>query len=231
MHPPHESYPDASAYSDAQWGRYLVRSEWYRLQLVLDLREGDIADVPDTDLRTMFHGTEWGSAYRIVRERAFIVGSGTHSIRGRSKSGCWCVPTLPDALERADPRRYKYDGNFSRLSCPVVLELKVADLVRVPRSSMHCAPGGIGQIHRGLVIDAIHFNIRLMDNYLKLELADIKTILATNTHCSRICACGLCGQYTSPADPNWWGWQKSGQGHYYHPRCHSRITAQGSSWF
>ena len=100
MHPPHPMHPDASVHSDAHSGSYLVRSEWFAMPVCLDLREGELED--NGDLR-MFHGTEWGSAYQIVRGRAFIIGQGTHSIRGRSKSGCWCVPTLLGALLRSNP--------------------------------------------------------------------------------------------------------------------------------
>ena len=85
----------------------------------------------------MFHGTEWGSAARILMHSAgFIVGPGTHNVRGKAWSGCWCVPTLGDALSRASPGRYSVDGEFSRFSCPVVLEIRAAWLRHVPCSWM-----------------------------------------------------------------------------------------------
>ena len=200
MHSAHEKNPAASEYSDAAWGDWLTRAEWFRVQLMIDFSgEGELHDspAPDANSPVMFHGTEWGSAIQIVRQRAFITGPGTHSIRGKSRSGCWCVPTLPDALQRAQPTRYSVAGDFSRWCCPVVLELRAAKLIRVPGRTMHCSPGPVGQSNTGLVIDAIHFNIRLMENFLELEKPQVRALLAANPYHNRICACGLCGELSS----------------------------------
>ena len=138
MHPAHEAHCEASAFSDAQYGLWLVRNEWFSVPLALDMAEGEKHD--DDDIPTMFHGTEWGAAFQIVRDKAFIIGQGTHAIRGKSRAGCWCVSTLPDALLRCNPSRFMDDEHgYSRWSCPVVLELRAVSLVRVPGSSMHCA--------------------------------------------------------------------------------------------
>ena len=112
-----------------------------------------------------------------------------------------------------------------------MLELRAAKLVKVPGSTMHCAPGHIGECHTGLVIDAIHFNIRLMQNYMFLERSDIRDVLLANSHRNRICACGVCGMFTHEEDPAWMDWKKSSKALYYHPRCYSRIVACGSWWF
>ena len=231
MHPSHLAHCEASAFSDAQYGLWLVRNEWFSVRLALDLSEGEIYD--HDDCPTMFHGTEWGAALRMVRSRAFIIGHGTHAIRGRSMAGCWCVPTLPDALLRCNPKRYRdHENGYSRWSCPVVLQLRAVRLVRVPNSSMHCAPGGqIGSAHNGLVIDQIHFNTRLMENYMALERQDVRRTLLADSHQNRICACGLCGTYVHSADLSWYEWRKSGAGHYYHPRCYNRIVTLSAVWF
>ena len=225
MHPAHPVHAEASAFSDDQYGLWLLRNEWFSVMLALDMAEGEIQS--DDGTPTMFHGTEWGAAFQIVRNRAFIIGPGTHGIRGRSMAGCWCVPTLPDALLRCNPNRFMdHEHGYSRWSCPVVFELRAARLVRVPRSTMHCVPGGeIGEVHNGLVIDRIHFNIRLMKNFMTLEQQDVRRTLLANPHQNRICHCGLCGTYTHSADPSWWEWRRTNAGHYYHPRCHKRIIS------
>ena len=96
---------------------------------------------------------------------------------------------------------------------------------------MHCAPGHIGECHTGLVIDAIHFNIRLMQNYMFLERSDIRDVLLANSHRNRICACGACGMFTHEEDPAWMDWKKSSKALFYHPESYSRIVACGSWWF
>ena len=123
MHPAHPAHGEASAFSDDQYGFWLVRNEWFSVTLALDMAEGQIHD--DDDTPTMFHGTEWGAAFQIVRNKAFIIGHGTHAIRGKSRAGCWCVPTLPDALLRCNPSRFMdHEHGCSRWSCPVVLQLR-----------------------------------------------------------------------------------------------------------
>jgi len=145
----------ASSYSDGSWF-WLERQEWFRLALHVDTSRGKIDAEGEPP---MFHGTEWGSAARILMHSAgFIVGPGTHNVRGKAWSGCWCVPTLGDALSRASPGRYSVDGEFSRFSCPVVLEIRAAWLRHVPGSTMHCAPAPVGESHEGLLITGIHCN-------------------------------------------------------------------------
>ena len=194
------------------------------------MTDGEIQDCDNT--KTMFHGTEWGAAFQIVCNRAFIIGPGTHGIRGRSMAGCWCVPTLPDALLRCNPNRFMdHEHGYSRWSCPVVLQLRAVRLVRVPRSTMHCAPGEIGRVHNGLVIDKIHFNTKLMQNFMHLERQDVRRTLLDDPWRNRVCDCGLCGTYTHSADPKWWEWRKTRAEHYYHPRFYTRVGTNSATWF
>lgn len=230
-HPPHPQSADYSSYSDA-W-TWLVRSEWFMMPVAVGAMDSDDYDLDVNQYaEPMFHGTEWGSALQILASGMFIVGEGTHSIRGRSKSGCWCVPTLADALSRADPRRYAQGPlEYSRFCCPVVLELRAARLIRVPGSTMHCAPGSIGAVHTGIVIDAVHFNIRLMQNYMLLEESQARHALYKNPSRCRLCACNLCGLYSDPAEPTWYEWRKSGAGLWYDARCYRRITSNNAQYF
>jgi hypothetical protein len=216
--PPQEMY---SVFSDA-W-TLLLRDEWYRFRIDIDTSCGE---VEFTDAPTMYHGTEWGSAIQILRSGMFITGPGTHSIRGSSRSGCWCVPTLPDALLRSNPFRYKLDGNYNRFCTPVVLELRAVNLVKVPgsRSTMHCSTSSIGSKHTGLLLTNLHCNVRLMSNFVELELPSIQQKLLMSPTMCRVCSCGLCGAYSDPLSPEFQSWRKSGRGLYYHPRCYGRVT-------
>ena len=228
-HPPmgEPGYELYSAFSDA-W-TLVECDEFYRAPVTTILStEYDITTVDLGGAQFMYHGTEWGSAQAILRSGMFITGEGTHSIRGAARSGCWCVPTLPDAMQRSNPRRYLRDGHYDRKCTPVVVELCIArlGLVKVPGSkcTMHCIPGPIGQPLEGLLITALHFNTRLMANWMQLEVPEVRAALSAG-HTHRICACGLCGAWSDPRTQLWNQWRKSGKGLYYHPRCYARITA------
>ena len=217
-----------SSYSDGSFF-WLERNEWFRLALHVDTSDGKI----DFEGKSpMFHGTVWGSAMRICMHSAgFIVGPGTHAVRGKAWSGCWCVPTLGDALSRADPCRYKVNGELSRFSCPVVLEIRAAWLRKVPHSTMHCVPAPVGTSHEGLLITGIHFNTRFMQNYLAFESPQVRGILSSDpSHCRR-CACGLCGAYCCPGNADYFEWQASRSRLWYHPRCYTRVTATSCAYF
>ena len=232
MHPASQRGPEwGSAYSD-DW-TLLVAGEFYRADVH---SSSEYAQPTEERLLTFYHGTEWGSTWHILQGGAFIAGPGTHSIRGRSRSGCWCAPTLPDALQRANPKRYMTDGTYSRWCTPVVLELELqrARVVKVPgsRSTMHCAQADIGAIVEGLVIREVHFNVRLMENFMKLEELDVRSCLKSTGCMYRVCTCGLCGAHSDPRDADlWYSWHKSGKGLYYHPRCYTRIAAASLTWF
>ena len=180
---------------------------------------------------TEFHGTEWGAAIQIVQQNAFINGPGTHNVRGKTLAGCWCVPTLPDALLRCNPARFLDPAQGpSRWCCPVVLQLRAVRYVRIPHSTMHCAPGDIGTPHNGLVIYQIHFNRRLMQNFKALETEPVQKLFLKDPNQNRMCSCGLCGAYTHGADPHWESWQRSNTGKWYQRRCYMRMTSKIAAW-
>ena len=218
-----------SEYSDGIW-HWLERREWFRMHLSVDTSHGEIVF---EDCELMYHGTEWGSAMQIIQgSKGFIVGPGTHAVRGKSWSGCWCVPTLGDALGRASPDRYKVDGEYSRFSCPVVLEIRAASLRKVPgTTTMHCVPAAIGTSHPGLLITGIHFNTRFMKNYIKLEDENIRRALRLDPFRCRRCACDICGHYCLAGDSGWWGWKASTKKKWYTPRCYERVTSIKCSYW
>ena len=210
-----------SAYSSANW---LHRHEWYRLHLDVDFSGGELKNSSEP---IMFHGTEWGSALKIVwHSQGFIVGPGTHNVGKKSLAGCWCVDSLGEAIRRSNPERYHFRGDFTRMCCPVALEIQAVDLRRVPGTQKYCAPSPIGTVHHGLLIRAVHFNTRFMKNYMKLENSMLRQRLIQDPfHCRR-CACGWCGQVCLPEDPSYWKWVKSKKSLYYTERCYKVITAE-----
>ena len=229
MHPAHPLNDNASAFSDPEY-LWLERKEWFSVPFKLDMTEGEIQD--DSDIPTMFHGTEWGAAIQIMQQNAFIIGQGTHSHHRKKWSGCWCVPTLADALERCNPARFLDQMKRpSRWCCPVVLQLRAVKYVRMPHSTMHCAPGDIGTRHNGLVIYQIHFNRRLMQNFKALETEAVRSLLLKDPNQNRMCSCGLCGAYTHGTDPDWESWERSNAGKWYQQRCYVRVTSKFAEWF
>ena len=210
-----------SVYSTPGWG-LLLRSEWYRMSM--EVRTGDDTNLEhdDTTRMPMFHGTEWGSAVRIAKH-GFITGPGTHGVRGKSWSGCWCVPDLAEALQRSDPRRYADSTDYNRFCCPVVLEVKCARLRRVPGTTKCVCPGDIGVVLEGVEVTALHFNIELMKNFLTLEDPHVRARLQLDPFRVRRCGCNICGRVCFPETDEWHLWEKSNSGIHYHPRCAGRV--------
>ena len=217
-----QAYDWVSAYSSAWY--WLHKQEWFRLQLDVDFSGGKL---DNSDEPIMFHGTEWGSAMKIVgRSQGFIVGQGTHRVRHKSFSGCWCVDNIGDAIRRSNPERYRYLEGFSKFSCPVALEIQAVDLRQIPGKETYCAPSPMGKVHRGLLIRAVHFNKNFMVNYLKLEDPVLRARLSQDPQHCRRCACGWCGQVCLPEDTWYWNWQRSSKGLWYSERCYRVITAE-----
>ena len=57
MHPAHETVCDASAFSDPDWGLWLVRGEWYSLPLALDITDGETGRHPTQGFITTLGAT------------------------------------------------------------------------------------------------------------------------------------------------------------------------------
>ena len=223
MHPPIAEGSDFSAYSDTYY--LLPRKEWFYIDLVTTLHGG--ASFEDHSEKPVFHGTEWGSAFKMIAwSQGFIPGTGTHSKKGKSYSGAWCVPTLPDALQRCQPDRYQVEGGLSRWCCPVVLEMVCSHLVRMGgRSTMMCCPGQIGVRHEGVRLQRIHFNIDYMQTYMAHEGFKVNAYLCQEAT-ARLCGCGRCGLVTNSSCPDFRTWQKSRNNIWYTERCYSVAIAQ-----
>ncbi len=232
-HPAHATCGERySAYSDDF--HLLLREDWSYIDL--DVRAQPCTQwvlASDVGARPMMHGTEWGSAVRMIAfSQGFVPGVGTHCKNRKTYGGAWCVPTIGDAIQRSDPSRYKDgEGSFNRFCCPVVLEIRCASLVRMgARSTMHCCQAPRGERHFGMAITRVHFNTKFMANYLAFETDLYKQkqrMLAGDPWSSwiRICHCGICGAMCWPGHPDYDAWEKSGGAHWYVARCLRRKTA------
>ena len=213
-----QKFDQASEYSSNNY--WLERKEWFRQRLDVDFSGGQLINSRGPIL---FHGTEWGAACRIIwGAQGFIVGPGTHRVRNTSVAGCWLTDELGEAIRRSDPSRYRIHGDFTRMCCPVVLEMQAVDLKKIPGTygaNKYCARGETGTVHKGVMVLAIHFNIRFMRNYIKLEDEKLRQRLRQDPWRCRRCACELCGQVCDPDDPSYWKWEKSGSNQWYIPRC------------
>ena len=230
----HEPYVDASGvthehiseHSNPSFQCWLAREDWYTMALTCDI-QGDVSvdwggEIP----KRMFHGTEWGSAKRIVWDsQAFVTGPGTRRVRNKSWTGMWCVEDFANAASRAQPDRYLVAGDYSRYSCPVVLEVMCVWLRRVPNSSMCNVPGLPGNLVEGVQIRAIHFNIKWIRNYMFLETFEARRRLKCDPFHVRRCHCRLCGTVCFPESPDFWSWEKSGNANYY---CRGHKSQYGA---
>ena len=222
-----------SAWLGDEWSEYsththhLSRNLWYSIDVTSRCDDQEWQLVVEST-RSMFHGTTWGAAYKIIgMGEGFIPGEGTHKKNSRSCSGAWVVPTCGEAVERAEPVRWARQSArgqplFSRLCTPVVLEVRCAHLTQMPgQSRKHCCEGPMGVAHTGIVVTKIHLNLQFMESYMRLECPDIRQDLELNYY-SRICGCRrLCGRYIPGQDM--WKWPKSGRGIRYHPSCFDRV--------
>ena len=139
-HAPHSTYGEFySTYSDSWY--LLERGEWYSLDVTTKAVGTEWIVQTEAGQTPMFHGTEFGAAYQILwQSQGFIAGEGTHKKNKTTYAGAWVVTSLADALFRANPRRYMTDDGayFSRRSCPVVLEIRAAHLVKMKgNTTMH----------------------------------------------------------------------------------------------
>ena len=212
-------YEKVSEYSSDNY--WLERKEWWRHRLDVDFSGGQLINSRGPIL---FHGTEWGAACRIIwGAQGFIVGPGTHRVRNTSVAGCWLTDELGEAIRRSVPSRYCIHGDFTRMCCPVVLEMQAVDLKKIPGTygaNKYCARGETGTVHEGVMVRAIHFNSRFMKNYMKLEDEKLRQRLKQDPLHSRRCACGLCGQVCDPESPSFWTkWKKSTSNQWYVERC------------
>ena len=141
----------------------------------------------------------------------------------KSLAGCWCVDSLGEAIRRSNPRRYLLHGDFTRMCCPVVLEMQAVDLKKIPGTygaNKYCARGETSTVHKGVMVLAIHFNTRFMKNYIKLEDEKLRQRLRQDPWRYRRCACDLCGQVCDPESPSFWTkWKKSTSNQWYVERC------------
>ena len=112
-------------------------------------------------------------------------------------------PYFGYAAQVAQPKRYKESGFLNRMCTPAVLEV-VPKQVRRVAPHKFCSQGPIGAVLDGLQISAVHFNLHQMVNHMQLESPLVRQHLTTESAYFRLCACGLCGQYSDPDNARFW---------------------------
>ena len=129
-----------------------------------------------TDAKTMFHGTEAGAALdRIKNGYRSIAGPGTHKVRKHSWAGARAMPTVAQAVQRANvTRHFDEFGKPTRLSTPVVLEVQPSCLRKVPGSPCHNVLGQVGQPVEGMSFLVTQWMEQVRNKYLELEKPTVR---------------------------------------------------------
>ena len=165
------------------------------MKLNVDFSGGQLLNADSNAHPVMFHGTEWGSCVKIVgMSQGFIVGES----RCGGKAGLWCGRSLSFAVQRANPDRYMYRGDYSRWS-PVVLELQSLELQK-RGSQKYLVPGDNFQRLDGILLRKVHLNKMSMMNCMMLECPHLRNRLTFDSFKVRRCACRLCAQCCVPED-------------------------------
>ena len=150
--------------------------QWFRQEVVMtpkDAATGSFVFDNDGPSQTFYHGTIAFCAYSIWAGGGFIPGENGHTKAKRHCKGCFGSSMFDTACRRGDQTRYiDSDGVYSFGSCPVTLELeaKCANLTRYHRhnSQVFVVEGKPGVVLPGVVIKAIWWNKRFVENYRKL---------------------------------------------------------------
>ena len=194
MHPVHLTDADMSSYSEHWYN--LFAEEWCYVELYDQIDGGEhVTASVHNGLVKMSHGTEFGSVLNVVAGRQrFIAGPGAHGLRGMSWSGLWFVPSLPDAVTGANLGRYKFQRCCTHVCCPIAIELSRPSVIkRVPRSTMQCLTGQIGQQLEREIFRRLHFSNMYCQNYMVLVRQLVRDGLLTDSCPCRRCGCRICG--------------------------------------
>ena len=162
--------------------------EWIRLGIKMTMHDGlggaihaFRSQLPgvwgfDDPTETFYHGTTSYSAWRILQSGAFIPGPNGYTKCKKHFKGCFGSKLFEIAEMRGDQTRViEDDGIYSFRSCPVVLELEAtcAHLRRYKRGHKHThlvvLPGEPGSFLPGIVLKAVHWNVRFVRQYLALH--------------------------------------------------------------
>ena len=226
----HEAREDGlSVFSSTWW--HLRAQDWCScevhialLLLGLDMHSSafDVSDCDD--LPRTFHGTTYKSLSNILHAGGLRAGPNGHTFKGRHYKGVFQCADLGEAFQRSDPRQGMDEvGVVHPCAMPCVLELRVSDLRRFhkTRKDLFVTPGAAGQLLRIIRIARVHFNLRYVQNFKKLNTPQTVATM------DKLCGCGspsfgTCGLLIPD---RWWehGWQKSNKGYIYCPTCANRV--------
>ena len=195
MHRAHVTDPRLSEYSDLVWSK-LVRKEWYECDISCyftsahDEYAFDL--VTETAAQTRYHGTTLKAALSMLRTGGFIPGPNGHGCNGKYVQGLFCTTSVGDAFRRVDPTRELRNGHLHLMGCPVVVELRVAQLRQYHkrRHDVFVAPGQPGVLMSGVQLTKIHVNSRYLWNFLQTLCRDVKPSEACGTGCPAHTTCG-----------------------------------------
>jgi hypothetical protein len=213
--------------------QFTHKEEWFRQPVCITMHDGshpfhDMGS-PST---TFYHGTTAGVAYLICKSGAFIPGNNGHTKGKTHFKGCFGSTQFQVAMFRGDQTRGldNSGGVYDFTCCPVVLEFQAlcAGIRRYHKynPAMIVIPGQPGKYLPGLRLMAVHWNVRFVQNYRRLQDSSVRCRIQQLGGVFSACCGGQrqqqdfqgCGAWT---DNVYRDFVRLGR-HHVCERCHSR---------
>ena len=156
-------------------------SEWIK---IFNLHEDEYVENVFNDDVTLFHGTIAKCALKII-EIGFLPGPNGHVKNRRYYQGAFMAKEFNAACYRSDMTRHvQEDGIYDFQSCPCVLEIRTSSLLvknyHKSNPDLFVLPGTRGIALKGMRLEAVHFNMRFVKNYVALHSLDLRRAITTN---------------------------------------------------
>jgi hypothetical protein len=173
------------------------RNEWARQKIVIEMNAGHepAFGEPDGPSVTFYHGTTALVADLLMRSGGFIPGENGHTKGKTHFKGCFGSKFFDVAKCRGDQtRNMNEDMIYTFANCPIVLEVRAnMALLRTykrKRPDLVVVPGMPGLALPGLSVVAVHWNMRMVRNYMRFHLPEAR-LEVTRRGGVFECCCGL----------------------------------------
>jgi hypothetical protein len=181
------------------------RPEWFRQAVTYrGFRATEVAFCnPDGPSTTFYHGTTAFPAHEILLGGGFLAGPNGHTKGKTHYKGCFGSTLFTVAQLRGDPTRglaENPDHIYTFSNCPCVLELEAASatLKNFKRGCPYLivVPGHEGRFMPGILLKAIHWNVRYVRNFRALKNPAVRQAIRSRGGVFQAC----CGSFRQQQD-------------------------------